>query len=249
MSQRKVHQNGALADQRAFFDDLITQQWETYINPAWDAARRYETDQLFQRVSPKTILDVGCGCGFHDLEMARKSGVERVLGIDYSAASIERAEAEYPHAAVSRQVADIRTLPAGDFDLVTSFQVIEHLQDPVAFLRACADQARPGGHIAIATPNIDRLENRLRRLFGLPAVFCDPQHFDEFNLADMTAIGQTAGVTLMDHFPVGISLFVPGVGRELIPRQWEMKLGEMMPGLARTFCAVFVKAGSAGGQV
>ena len=54
-------------DQRAFFDELIVEDWETYDNPVWDASRRLEWDRNLSSLSPRTVLDVGCGCGYHDV--------------------------------------------------------------------------------------------------------------------------------------------------------------------------------------
>ena len=59
-------------------------------------------------------------------------GIEKVVGIDYSEKSIETAEREYPHPLIERYVSDFLKdkefiLDKGPFDLVVSFQVIEHL--------------------------------------------------------------------------------------------------------------------------
>ena len=68
-----------LEDQRRFFDELVTEDWETYRNEDWDRSRRAEVDAVFRHVSPRTVLDVGCGMGFQDRYMAELPGVERVL--------------------------------------------------------------------------------------------------------------------------------------------------------------------------
>src|SRR5215211_943037 len=90
-------------DQRAFFDQLVSESWDAYQDPLWDRTRRLEIDALFGVVAPRRILDVGCGCGFHDLLMAERPGVEHVDGIDYSPRSVEVAEREYPHPRVRRR--------------------------------------------------------------------------------------------------------------------------------------------------
>ena len=73
----------------------------------WDASRSFEIRKLFELVSPRTVLDVGCGCGFHDVLIAEQRAVELVEGIDYSVNSIAVAEAEFRHPKVRRRVADI----------------------------------------------------------------------------------------------------------------------------------------------
>src|SRR3546814_5503301 len=78
-------------DQLEMFYELITEDWETYLNSDWDQSRRFEVAFLFDQVRPETVLDVGCGCGFHDQVMAGYDFVREVHAIDYSAKSIERA--------------------------------------------------------------------------------------------------------------------------------------------------------------
>jgi 2-polyprenyl-3-methyl-5-hydroxy-6-metoxy-1,4-benzoquinol methylase len=148
-----------LHDQRQFFDELITEEWESYKSEAWDYSRRFEVSRLLRRMQPARILDIGCGCGFHDVQLARYDFVTRVDAIDYSSRSIEKANEAYPHPKVFRRVADFATDEiAPVYDLVVSFQVFEHLADPDPYFQYCLRARRPGGVIAIVTPNRRRLD-------------------------------------------------------------------------------------------
>jgi len=203
----KTHQRytEVMEDQRAFFDALITDDWGSYINEQWDFSRRQEVDRLLQRIRPRRVLDVGCGCGFHDVEFANRDFIEEVTGIDYSARSIEKAEEAYPHPKVRRFVADLRELPTGDpFELVVSFQVIEHLPDPADYFRSCVRLVRPGGHVAVVTPNVNRLDNVLNRLRGRPATLIDSQHFAEYSRGQLKALARDHGLVEVDHFGYGL---------------------------------------------
>lgn len=55
-------------------------------------------------------------------------------------------------------------MPPVEFELVTSFQVIELVADPHEFLRACARQTRTGGRVAVVTALRARPGNRLYRV-------------------------------------------------------------------------------------
>ncbi len=230
-----------LKDQRAFFDELITREWHTYHNPDWDLSRQYEVAQLFQHVSAATILDVGCGCGYHDLLMANRPETRQIYAIDYSARSIETAEREYPHAKIRRYVADIDALGSEipQVDLVVSFQVIEHTTNPARFLKQCAKQARSGGFVAIFTPNRLRLANRLRRMLGRPARLSDPQHFVEFTHDELSALGRDLGLQPMASFGYGMDL--PLIGTRL-PMAWRLALGRRYPACASGLCVIFQTA-------
>jgi len=233
-----------LEDQRAFFDELISKEWESYLSPEWDNSRRFEVARIFRLIGspPHRITDMGCGCGFHDLVMASQPGVEEVVGIDYSPMSIQRANAAYPHPKVTRQVGDVFSLPPGGADLVVSFQVIEHLQDADQFVRACSAQAAPGGFVAIATPNRHRLMNRLRRLVGRPEQLSDPQHYREYTLMDLRRMGEAAGLVLHGGFGHSMSLYIPGVRCNVLPQPVVLHAGNRLPGWADVVCAVFRKA-------
>jgi len=100
----------------------------------------------------KTALDVGCGAGLLCEPLARL-GAE-VTGIDASPEVIAVAQ---EHAAAMGLEIDYR---AGDvqeledqFDLVTCMEVIEHVADPAAFLKALARRLAPGGLLVLSTPN------------------------------------------------------------------------------------------------
>ena len=228
-------------DQRAFFDRLITEEWDTYLDPVWNASRHFEVDRLFERISPKRIIDVGCGCGYHDVLMADVAGVTEVLGLDYSEKSIETANRVYAHPKVTRIVGDVRDddQAGGGFDLAVSFQVIEHLADARGFLAHCARRVRPGGWVAAATPNRKRLFNRLIGLFGAKPRLADTQHYTEFTPEELAGIGRTAGLEVEGWFGYGLSLKVPKLGWNLVPRQGGIGLGHRLPSVSDVFCIIF----------
>ncbi len=110
---------------------------------------------LFDRaVTPSfrgSVLEVGCGTGGVLASLEPESG----LGVDISAAMIERARARFGDAGnLSFAVADATDVAAlGPFDAVISADVLEHVPDWSAVTRAMVGACRPGGLIAIATPN------------------------------------------------------------------------------------------------
>jgi SAM-dependent methyltransferase len=225
-----------ISDQRQFFDDLITEDWATYASSDWDEVRKFEIARLFDRVQPSTILDVGCGCGFHDQEMARYPFVESVDAIDYSSKSIAKANEAYPSPKVRRDVGDLATYSApASYDLVVSFQVIEHLDAPESYFRFCKRTCAENGHVAIFTPNRARLRNALRRLRGLEPELCDPQHYKEYSASDLIALGEGYGFTAESWFGYGIN------GASWIDRRsasLRLRLGYLLPWIATGICVL-----------
>lgn len=228
-------------DQRQFFDDLITEEWDSYQNEAWDFSRRFELERVLDGVTPARVLDIGCGCGFHDVELAQRPFVEAVDGIDYSSASIDKANAAYPHPKVRRWVADLRTdQPDPVYDLVMSFQVIEHLADPSSFMRFAAAACRTGGRVAVVTPNRDRLDNRLRTWRGEPPTMVDPQHFHEYSIRELADLGRAHGLLPCDSFGYGFQSLLMS---SLTPRDHRRatRLGAWLPRLANVIGVIYEK--------
>jgi SAM-dependent methyltransferase len=229
-------------DQRAFFDRLITDDWDTYVSPEWDAVRRKEVRTILDHTDAKRVLDIGCGCGFHDVEFASAPGVVEVVGIDYSEKSVETAEREYPHPRVRRTVADAFTFRDEPFDLVVSFQVIEHLTDPRAFLETCAKNAAIGGTVAVVTPNRLRLDNRWQTLRRRPALLIDPQHYREYAPSELRDIA--AGLPLAHVATVGLSaqFVLPRLGRNIVPARAGRRLARLAPSLSSSYAQFWRRA-------
>jgi SAM-dependent methyltransferase len=101
------------------------------------------------RIGSGRVLDLGCGSGYGTASLAGRGAT--VVGVDRIApdAASRASGAHFLRA-------DIAALPlcAGAFDLVASFQVIEHLEDPGAYLDAIARFLRPGGAALLTTPNV-----------------------------------------------------------------------------------------------
>jgi ubiquinone/menaquinone biosynthesis C-methylase UbiE len=95
-----------------------------------------------------TLLDVGCGPGTITADFAAKLSPGRVLGIDAAADVISAAKTAYPEVAFA--TGDVYQLEKADgsWDIVHAHQVLQHLADPVAALKAMRRAARSGGIVA-----------------------------------------------------------------------------------------------------
>ncbi len=101
----------------------------------------------------KRVLDAGCGAGYGAAELARHAS--QVTGVDNSNDAIVFAAERYPLPNLAFQQADCTALPFADgaFDLVTAFEVIEHLENWRGFLAETRRVLAADGQLIVSTPN------------------------------------------------------------------------------------------------
>ncbi len=115
--------------------------------------RRHEVAYLAisARYQGKDLFEAGSGEGYGAAMLAAAGA--RVTALDYDEQAVAHVRATYP--AVTMVHGNLARLPLPDasVDAVVNFQVIEHLWDQSQFLREVARVLRPGGELAVSTPN------------------------------------------------------------------------------------------------
>ena len=123
---------------------------------------KYVRDQLDQHwqcdecgrtpLAGKTALDVGCGAGLLAEPLARLGA--KVTGIDATpeVIAVARDHTKAMALDIDYRTGDVQQLD-GQFDLITCMEVIEHVADPAAFVKALAARLAPNGLLIMSTPN------------------------------------------------------------------------------------------------
>ncbi len=124
----------------AFVRDAIDAHWP-------EAARAAKP------LAGKSALDIGCGAGLLCEPLARLGAA--VTGVDAAAENIAAASAHAEGVGldIRYMAGEVAGLDIGQFDLVTSVEVIEHVADKPAFLRDVAARLAPDGLLVMSTPN------------------------------------------------------------------------------------------------
>lgn len=141
------------------FSDLAHRWWDPTsefrplheINPL-----RLEWINARAPLAGKIVADIGCGGGILAESMARKGA--QVTGIDLSEKALKVADLHSLESGVQVRyemisAEELATREPGRYDVVTCMEMLEHVPDPAAIVKACATLVKPGGHVFFSTIN------------------------------------------------------------------------------------------------
>jgi 2-polyprenyl-6-hydroxyphenyl methylase/3-demethylubiquinone-9 3-methyltransferase len=163
--------------------------------------RHWQCDECSRTpLEGKTALDVGCGAGLLTEPLARLGA--KVTGVDASAdlIAVAREHAAAMGLEIDYRVGDVQALE-GQFDLVTCVEVIEHVADPAAFVKALAKRLAPNGLLVMSTPNATALSRLMMITIGegLGRIPRGTHDFDKFIAPDrLKALLSEAGLDCLD---------------------------------------------------
>ncbi len=156
-----VEQHAANVDDAevAKFNALASRWWD----PDGDFKPLHEINPLrldwirrHARLSGRTVLDIGCGGGILTEAMAADGAI--ATGIDMAdaplaVAKLHQLESGTNVAYEQTSAESLARTRAGEFDVVTCLEMLEHVPDPAQVVSACRDLVKPGGHVFFSTIN------------------------------------------------------------------------------------------------
>jgi SAM-dependent methyltransferase len=155
---------------------------------AANAALRVERLLQLPEVGLDCWLDVGCANG--DFLLAAGGQVKRTCGVEISSYASEAARQRGIEAIWRGDFLEAQ-LPRTGFDLISMWDYIEHVQEPLANLRKAYELLRPGGYLALSTGDIG---SPIARLMGrIWHLMIPPKHLYFFSRSTLRSMLTTAG--------------------------------------------------------
>jgi SAM-dependent methyltransferase len=134
----------SLVGDESLYRSLFTLEWK-HQEDRWE----HETALPYIRSGDK-VLDVGCSEGYFLAKAQNKGAAAFGIELNKKAAAIAKEKGIHVHEGLLQQ-----HQPIALYDVVTSFQVLEHVAEPLAFIQECIRVLRPGGTLVIGVPNDD----------------------------------------------------------------------------------------------
>lgn len=146
---------------------------------------------ILNDVKNATVLDCACGVGWGSYLIAN-AGAKHTVSVDLSYSAIKSAKQFYNHEKIDYINADIIELSLDyKFDVITSFETIEHLENPQEFLKILKKYSNDQTTLYLSTPNGNIFKSR-----NIPE---NPFHVDEYSKNQLALLFDNAGWSIKEY--------------------------------------------------
>jgi SAM-dependent methyltransferase len=140
-----------------------------------------------------SVLDIGGGEGAF-LDLAKQAGLQ-TAGVELNRHAAEVCAAK-GHRMFNKPMEDITLADLdGGAELLTLFQVVEHVPSPIGFVTSAARLVRPGGYLVIAVPS----EKRMLGLLHHDPANWPPHHVSRWRGEDLSRLAERTGLEVIEH--------------------------------------------------
>jgi SAM-dependent methyltransferase len=167
---------------------------------------------LIQRnnIKPRSLLELGCGTGAVIMECERRGLAVKLTAVDYSGAAIEYLKSRAPTInCLTADITDAGFILEDRFEVIVLSHVLEHLEEPLQFLRAIRERFR-FQYLIVEVPLEDLLMARVKSLF-FDRKHHAAGHVQFFTGTAINILLRSAGFKIVDR-----RRFVPRMSRESI---------------------------------
>ncbi len=192
---------------RSYYRTQYRKEYRPDIAEKTDPAKLFDTYVDFQRdrlalISPylkksTRLLEIGCSAGMFLWHVRGKVG--EAVGIDFDADSAKYAARKCGCRVYTEELARL-PLPKGYFDVICMFQTLEHVNDPLEFIKNAGEYLKPGGILYVEVPNLDDI---LVSSYDLPfhsRFYFHSAHLFYFTRRSLAKLLSIAGFSGKFHF-------------------------------------------------
>ena len=177
---------GGIPGDGSFYERLHSRD-EYYLSEKWEFGEAIRC--LVDLPKDARILEIGCGTGAF-LDRCRAAGFANVRGVELNQRAVQ--ECRDKGHEVSDRMIERMEATEDSFDCVCAFQVLEHVPDPVEFLRAAASLVSAGGKMILSTPNAESFLGRFKWcLLDLP-----PHHMSRWDEGSYRKTAELLGLSI-----------------------------------------------------
>ena len=185
--------NYTIPDTAEFYEKL-GKLHNLYAKNKWDYD---EAVKIVKKYKPQSLMDIGCGYGYF-LEKI-KNAVPNIAGSEFNPAAINVCKSKN----IKLYTTNLREVPE-KFDLITAFQVLEHVKDTKDFIENCLNLLNDNGHLLFVTPNPDgELIKYNPGILELP-----PHHCCDISKETYEYIAEKYNLEIVDYKQQEIELWV-----------------------------------------
>ena len=200
-SEKIPNNTGDIYDEGEF----LTESIDNYVKNVEYRKERFGKERVnliksFVKEKNAKLLDVGCGVGWF-LEVAKESGFE-IYGQDIGKELTEWASKRLGAKIWNKHINELNT--EIKFDVITLFDVIEHVEDPLQLLNNCKKLLTKEGIIIIFTPNFDSLSIYITKEDSNLISF--PEHLVYFSEKPVKILSDKLNMELVYYKTYGLDL-------------------------------------------
>ena len=168
-------------------------------------------------VHNKTVLDCACGVGWGSFLMAN-AGAKGVYGIDISESAIRSSRKYFNHENITYKKCDPYDLSQDyKFDLITSFETIEHVENPLRFLKSLRQLSQKNTILLLSTPNAYCFKYKDHKPYN-------PYHLNEFSKDELDKMFFESDWVVQKYlgqFPISKKSHMINKYRKFIRQYWK----------------------------
>jgi 2-polyprenyl-3-methyl-5-hydroxy-6-metoxy-1,4-benzoquinol methylase len=145
----------ALAD--IYFRNEAERWVHTFINERNEKEHLDRYNFVKEFTNGKKVLDIACGCGYGSYLIANEGNAKEVVAIDLDSDSIRYGNHRFNNPAIKRYIDDAQEyIKESEFDVIVSFETIEHLPKFDQFLKNMSKSLKDDGFFYVSTPIVKK---------------------------------------------------------------------------------------------